>query len=111
MAGTVPVQDSTFAEQVLGATLPTVVDFWAPWCGPCRVLAPLVEELAKELAGKVVFAKLNTDENPATPAQYGVQAIPALVLFRNGKEVDRIIGARPKDQLRALITAKLLQAA
>uniref|UniRef100_A0A7C2S9E8 Thioredoxin n=1 Tax=Archaeoglobus fulgidus TaxID=2234 RepID=A0A7C2S9E8_ARCFL len=77
-----------------------VVDFWAEWCMPCRMIAPVVEELAKEYAGKVVFGKLNTDENPAIASRYGISAIPTLIFFKKGKPVDQIVGAMPKSELK-----------
>ncbi|HID71407.1 MAG TPA: thioredoxin, partial [Thermoplasmata archaeon] len=77
----------------------TLVDFWAPWCGPCRMIAPVIEQLAKEYAGKVVFAKLNTDENRNTAMRFGIMSIPTLLVFKNGKLVDRIVGALPKPML------------
>jgi thioredoxin 1 len=80
-----------------------VVDCWAPWCGPCRMVAPVVDALAKEMSGQVVFAKLNTDENPAVPNKYSISAIPTMLVFREGKMVDRIVGAMPKEQLAAKI--------
>jgi thioredoxin 1 len=96
----VKVTDATFASQVLGASLPVLVDFWAPWCGPCRMIAPALEKLAREYAGRVRIAKLNVDENPRTQAQYQVQGIPTMLLVKNGKIVDRIVGALPEGQLR-----------
>ncbi len=77
-----------------------VVDFWAPWCGPCRLIAPVIEKLAKEMKGKVVFAKLNVDENPKMAMRYRVMSIPTLILFKEGKMVDRLVGALPEDMLR-----------
>jgi len=77
-----------------------VVDFWAEWCMPCRMIAPVVEELAKEYAGKVVFGKLNTDENPTIAARYGISAIPTMIFFKKGKPVDQIVGAMPKSELK-----------
>ncbi len=96
-----PVTDATFGRDVLSARLPVVVDFWAEWCGPCRMIAPALEKLAAEYAGRVRVAKLNVDENPRTAQQYQVQGIPTLLLVRNGKVVDRIVGALPEAQLRA----------
>lgn len=94
------VNDSNFQELVLQSEKPVVVDFWAPWCQPCRIIAPIIEELAKEYDGKVVFAKLNTDENMQTTMRFGIRGIPTLLIFKNGKEVGRIVGARPKPQLK-----------
>jgi len=107
--GIVTVEDSTFAERVLRANTPAVVDFWAPWCGPCKMLAPIIEDLAREFSGKIIFAKLNTDENVETPTHYGVQGIPTLILFRNGEEVGRVVGWKPKEQLRKILESQLLQ--
>ncbi len=94
------VNDSNFEEVVLKSEKPVVVDFWAPWCQPCRIIAPIIEELAKEYDGKVVFAKLNTDENMQTTMRFGIRGIPTLLIFKNGKELGRIVGARPKPQLK-----------
>ncbi|MGQ9457727.1 MAG: thioredoxin [Anaerolineae bacterium] len=95
----VHVEDATFDEVVLGAELPVLVDFWAPWCMPCRMLAPTVEEIAREYRGRLIVAKMNTDENPATPGKFGIMGIPTLILFKNGQEVDRVVGVRPKQAL------------
>ena len=96
----VSVTDATFPEQVERSPLPVLVDMWAPWCGPCRVISPLVDELAREFAGKIHVAKLNIDENPATASRFHIQSIPALLVFKGGREVDRIIGAQPKSEIR-----------
>ncbi len=101
------VNDKNFAEEVLNAELPVLVDFWATWCGPCRSISPLVEELAKEFTGRVKVTKLNVDENPATPSQYGVRGIPTLILFKGGKIFDQIVGAVPKARLIAMIEKAL----
>ncbi|NWF94135.1 MAG: thioredoxin [Syntrophaceae bacterium] len=101
--GLLHVNDKNFAEEVLNAGLPVLVDFWATWCGPCRSISPIVEELAKEFTGRIKVAKLNVDENPATPSQYGVRGIPTLILFKNGKVADQIVGAVPKARLVAMI--------
>lgn len=93
------VEDATFDEVVLHAELPVLVDFWAPWCMPCRMLAPTVEEIAREYAGRLIVAKMNTDENPATPGRFGIMGIPTLILFKNGQEVERVVGVRPKQVL------------
>jgi thioredoxin 1 len=97
------VTDKNFATEVLQASLPVLVDFWATWCGPCRSIGPIVEGLAKEFEGKVKITKLNVDENPATPSQYGVRGIPTLILFKGGAIVDQVVGAVPKARLVAMI--------
>ncbi len=97
------VSDAEFRKTVLEADVPVLVDFWAAWCGPCRMIAPSVEEIAKDYAGKALVAKMDTDANPQTPHKYGIMGIPTLIIFKNGKEVDRIVGAVPK----AAITRKL----
>ena len=99
------VSDSTFESEVLKATSPVVVDFWAEWCGPCRRIAPALEEIAGSLDGKVKIVKLNVDENPQTAAKYGIQSIPTLMLFKNGQLASRQIGAAPKQKLEQWITA------
>jgi len=96
----IPVTDSNFNEIVDKNSL-TLIDCWAPWCGPCVVISPIVEELAKEYAGKVLFGKLNVDENPRTAELFRIFGIPTLLIIRNGKEVDRIVGLAPKDQIEA----------
>ncbi len=103
MNGPLHVTDAEFKEKVLDSPMPVLVDFWAAWCGPCRMIAPFVEELAKEYAGKAVVAKLDTDANPQTPMSYGIMGIPTLLFFKNGQVVDRIVGAVPK----AVIAKKL----
>jgi thioredoxin 1 len=100
MAKVEPVTDQTFEEAVIKAQRPVLVDFWAPWCGPCRMVAPIVEELAGEYAGRVDFYKLNTDENPAVATRYGIRSIPTLLVFKNGEPVGQIIGFRPKNDLK-----------
>jgi thioredoxin 1 len=98
------VSDSTFASEVLKATSPVVVDFWAEWCRPCRSIAPALEEIAGSLGEKVKIVKLNVDENPQTAAKYGIQSIPTLMIFKNGQEASRQIGAAPKQKLEQWIT-------
>jgi thioredoxin 1 len=98
------VSDSTFESEVLKATSPVVVDFWAEWCGPCRMIAPALEEIAGSLGAKVKIVKLNVDENPQTAAKYGIQSIPTLMIFKNGQMASRQIGAAPKQKLEQWIT-------
>jgi thioredoxin 2 len=104
-AGPTILTDATFRDEVERSPLPVLVDMWAPWCGPCRYLAPVVEELAVELAGRVRVAKMNIDENPATASRYGVQSIPTLLVMKGGREVDRIVGAQPKQAILRRVLA------
>ncbi len=96
----VTVTDKNFGEQVLQADKPVIVDFWAPWCTPCLRMAPTFEKLAGEYAGKVTFAKMDTDENPQTQIRLGIQGIPTMIIFRGGKEVDRVVGLVPGEVLK-----------
>ncbi len=103
MAGIVDVTDGTFDSEVLSSTTPVLIDFWAPWCGPCRAIAPLVEEVATEYDGKLKVVKMNVDDNPQTPARFGVRGIPNLILFKGGTVHEQIVGAVPKAKLTAAI--------
>lgn len=100
MSKPVAIEDANFAEVVLQAKTPVLVDFWAPWCGPCRMVAPVVDELAEEYDGRVSFGKVNVDENPKIASQYGIMSIPTLILFKDGKPVSNIVGFRPKNELK-----------
>ena len=93
------VTDATFEQEVLRAGLPTLVDFWAAWCGPCRMIAPVVKEIASDNAGVLKVAKLDVDQNPVTATQFGVQSIPTLILFKDGQPVERVVGYMPKERL------------
>jgi len=101
------VSDGNFETEVLKADIPVLVDFWAPWCGPCRMVAPIVEELADEYNGKVKFVKLNTDDNVATASKYGIRSIPTLLVFKSGEMFDQVIGFRPKSDLKRTLDKAL----
>jgi thioredoxin 1 len=100
MAKPVPVTDADFPEKVLQSDTPVVVDFWAPWCGPCRAIAPILDKLAGEYDGRLTIAKVNTDEEIQHASQLGIQGIPTLIIFKGGKEVARMVGSRPEAQYR-----------
>jgi thioredoxin 1 len=97
------INDSSFKSEVTDSQMPVLVDFWAPWCGPCRMVAPVLEELAKEYEGKVKVVKLNIDENQGTATEYGVRSIPTLILFKDGKECEKMIGVQSKENLKQMV--------
>ena len=103
----VVVSDNNFNDEIISSPVPVLLDCWAPWCGPCRTIGPIIDQLAKEFADKIKFAKLNVDENPATAAKYNIMSIPAMLLFKDGKVVNSLVGALPKaeieNHLRTLI--------
>ncbi len=106
-ANTKAVTDSSFESEVINSKVPVLVDFWAEWCGPCKALGPKLEEIAGEMAGKIVIAKVNIDENPEAPARFGVRSIPTMVLFKDGKDVDQIVGNHPKDKIVSVLARHL----
>ncbi len=107
MEGPVNVDDNSFDDIVLKADIPYLVDFWAPWCGPCRAIAPVIEDLASEYAGRVGFAKVNVDESPKVATGYGVQSIPTLLIFKDGKPMKQVVGLTPKADLKKYLESVL----
>ena len=103
----IEVTDSNFENDVLKSDTPTLVDFWAPWCGPCKAIGPIVEELAESFGDQIKFGKCNVDDNPAIPSQYGIRAIPTLMIFKDGKLADQVTGVTGKDQLEKTINGVL----
>ena len=104
MAGRViELSEQNWEQEVVNSDKPVLVDFWAPWCGPCRIIAPIIEELAEEFGDKIKVGKLNTDENPNIAMRYGIRAIPTIILFKNGEVVDTRIGVQPKEALKQMI--------
>lgn len=103
MAGIIELNDDNFDDEVLKAKLPVLVDFWAPWCGPCKAIGPTVEDLEKSYGDKMNFVKVNVDENPVVPSKYGIQAIPTLIVFKNGEIAEQIVGMVAKEKLEESI--------
>lgn len=103
MSSVLILTDANFDNEIKKATTPMLVDFWAPWCGPCKAVAPILEELAGEYQGRMIIAKMNVDENQATPARFGVRSIPNMVIIKNGQEAGRLVGSRPKSELMAAL--------
>ncbi len=106
-ANTLKLDESNFDAEVLHSNQPVLVDFWAEWCGPCQLLAPTIDELAGEYAGKVKIGKCDIDKSPNLTSTYGVQSIPTILIFENGKPVERVVGAKPKRELKALLDARV----
>ena len=107
MSSATAVSDASVEQDVLKSDVPVLVDFWAPWCGPCRMVAPIVDEIAKEFDGKIKVFKLNTDENPNVASQFGIRSIPTLMVFKDGQKVDTVVGAVPKTTLSSTISKYL----
>ena len=103
----IEITDSSFKSEVIESEIPVLVDFWAPWCGPCKTVAPVLDELANEYEGKVKIVKLNVDENQSTATEFGIKSIPTLIIFKSGKAVDQTMGAQPKENLKQMIDKSL----
>ena len=107
----IPITDATFEQEVLKSDVPVLVDFWAPWCGPCKMIAPVLEEIARDNEGKLKITKLNVDENQRSAGQFGVMSIPTMILFHNGSAIGQLVGFRPKAELQRILDQALAQLA
>ncbi len=107
MSAAAQVTDATFKQEVLDSEIPVLVDFWAPWCGPCRMVAPIVDEISTQYDGQIKVVKVNTDENPQVASQYGIRSIPTLMIFKGGQRVDMVVGAVPKSTLSTTLEKHL----
>ncbi len=107
MAHPIAITDTSFEDEVIKSETPVLVDFWAEWCGPCKMIAPIVEELAKEYDGKIKFTKMDVDENTRTPMKFGIRGIPTLILFNDGKAIEQVVGAVPKSVLKKKLDSAL----
>ena len=105
--GIIEVSDANFESEVVNSDVPVLVDFWAPWCGPCRAIAPMVEEISASYAGKIKVGKMNVDENQSTTMKFGIRSIPTLIMFKGGEAVDQIIGAVPKSEIEQVVEKSL----
>lgn len=102
------ITDSDFEKEVLKSDIPVLVDFWAPWCGPCRMMAPIIDEISEKYKGKIKVAKLNTDENPVSATEYQITAIPTLMIFKNGKVIKEMVGVVPKNEIERIIEEEVI---
>jgi thioredoxin 1 len=107
MADLLPVNDINFTDQVMKSSIPVLVDFWAEWCAPCRMIAPYLGDIAKEYAGKILVVKMDVDESPETPSRYSVTSIPTLIVFQNGSPMDKLVGAVTKNKIKGMIDGVL----
>ena len=107
MGNVLEISDQTFDQEVINSATPVLIDFWAPWCGPCKAIAPVVEEVAGTYAGRLKVVKMNVDDHPSTPQRYGIRGIPTLIMFKGGAAVDQIVGGVPKSRIEDMIKSQL----